>query len=187
MGGLMDRADVAFASRSQTSAGWFYAADVSGRAPCVVMAHGLAGVKEMRLDAYAERFAAAGYHALIFDYRHFGASEGSPRQLVNIRRQHEDGRLRSTTPAAATRSTQPASSCGEPHCPVATCSRWPRRSAPPQSSRRCPTPTGSRPRWRSDRYRPRSWPDTRSTTLSVASWDCRRTTFRRQAHRGHRP
>jgi fermentation-respiration switch protein FrsA (DUF1100 family) len=44
----MDRADVAFASRSQTSAGWFYAADVSGRAPCVVMAHGLAGVKEMR-------------------------------------------------------------------------------------------------------------------------------------------
>ena len=54
------------------------------------MAHGLAGVKEMRLDAYAERFAAAGYHVLVFDYRHFGASQGRPRQLLDIRRQHED-------------------------------------------------------------------------------------------------
>ena len=56
----MDREDVAFASESLMCAGWFCAADVSGQAPCVVMAHGLAGVKEMRLDAYAERFAAAG-------------------------------------------------------------------------------------------------------------------------------
>jgi alpha/beta superfamily hydrolase len=32
----------------------------------------------MRLDAYAEAFAEAGYHALVFDYRHFGDSEGEP-------------------------------------------------------------------------------------------------------------
>jgi dienelactone hydrolase len=54
------------------------------------MAHGLGGIKEMRLDAFAERFAAAGYACLVFDYRHFGASEGAPRQLLDIGQQLED-------------------------------------------------------------------------------------------------
>ena len=47
------------------------------RSACVVLAHGFGGVKEARLDAYAERFAAAGYAALVFDYRHFGDSAAS--------------------------------------------------------------------------------------------------------------
>jgi electron transfer flavoprotein alpha subunit len=56
---------------------WWYAPEgVDGPAPCAVLAHGFGGVKEMRLSAYAERFAAAGFGALVFDYRHFGASEG---------------------------------------------------------------------------------------------------------------
>ncbi len=42
------------------------------------------------LDAYGETFAEAGYHALVFDYRHFGDSEGEPRQILDIRKQHED-------------------------------------------------------------------------------------------------
>jgi fermentation-respiration switch protein FrsA (DUF1100 family) len=54
------------------------------------MAHGFSGTREMRLDAYAERFAQEGIAALVFDYRHFGASAGEPRQLLDIRRQHED-------------------------------------------------------------------------------------------------
>ncbi len=54
------------------------------------MAHGFGAIKEARLDAYAERFAAAGYVVLVFDYRHFGDSTGEPRNLVDIRRQHED-------------------------------------------------------------------------------------------------
>lgn len=73
---------------------WFDAQGESegntGQAPCIVMAHGLAAIKEMRLPAYAERFAAAGWHVLLFDYRCFGASEGSPRQWLDIRRQHRD-------------------------------------------------------------------------------------------------
>ena len=60
--------------------------------PCVVMAHGFSGVREQRLDAYAERFAEAGLAALVFDYRHFGASEGEPRQLLSIARQLADWR-----------------------------------------------------------------------------------------------
>ena len=46
------------------------------------MAHGFSGVREQRLDAYAERFAQAGLAVLVFDYRHFGASGGEPRQLL---------------------------------------------------------------------------------------------------------
>jgi pimeloyl-ACP methyl ester carboxylesterase len=54
------------------------------------MAHGFSGTREMRLDAYSERFVEAGLGVLLFDYRHFGASGGAPRQLLDIRRQHAD-------------------------------------------------------------------------------------------------
>lgn len=54
------------------------------------MAHGLGGTKTMRLDDYAARFAIAGYACLVFDYRHFGASDGVPRQLLSVRRQLAD-------------------------------------------------------------------------------------------------
>ncbi len=83
--------DIQFTSRGLLCRGWFYNGG-DGKRPCVVMAHGFGGVKEMRLDAYAERFAAAGYHVLVFDYRHFGASDGEPRQILSIRRQHQDWR-----------------------------------------------------------------------------------------------
>jgi pimeloyl-ACP methyl ester carboxylesterase len=58
----------------------------------VVMAHGFSGTRELRLDAYAERFCDAGLGALVFDYRHFGASAGEPRQLLDIRKQQDDYR-----------------------------------------------------------------------------------------------
>jgi len=61
-----------------------------GRRPCVVLAHGFAGTVDSGLLPYAERFAAAGLDALAFDYRHFGASDGDPRQLMSIPRQLED-------------------------------------------------------------------------------------------------
>jgi len=61
-----------------------------GRHPCVVLAHGLGGTVDSGLLPYAERFAAAGIDALAFDYRHFGASQGEPRQLLSPSRQLED-------------------------------------------------------------------------------------------------
>jgi dienelactone hydrolase len=91
-----ERSDVAFDSAGLRCAAWLYrpiAAAVQGSVastPCVVMAHGWTGVREQRLDAYAERFAAAGLAVLVFDYRHFGESEGEPRELMSIRRQLED-------------------------------------------------------------------------------------------------
>ena len=90
------REDVTFASGGERCAAWLYrpavAAEAGGETPCVVMAHGFSLVREGRLDAYAERFAAAGLAVLVFDYRHFGASGGLPRQLLDIDRQHEDWR-----------------------------------------------------------------------------------------------
>jgi cephalosporin-C deacetylase-like acetyl esterase len=59
-------------------------------APCVVMAHGFGGTIEMGLRPYAEKFSEAGMHVLLFDYRHFGISDGVPRQLISVRRQQED-------------------------------------------------------------------------------------------------
>src|SRR5689334_9123281 len=69
---------------------WLYEPEGKGPFPVIVMAHGLGGVKEMRLDAFAERFSMAGYACLVFDYRHFGTSDGHPRQLLDISRQLED-------------------------------------------------------------------------------------------------
>ena len=63
-----------------------------GATGAVVLGHGLAAVHDQRLTAYAERFAAAGLAALVFDYRHFGASGGEPRQLFDIESQLEDWR-----------------------------------------------------------------------------------------------
>lgn len=85
------RIDVTFESGGEQIAAWFYAPPADAvPAPCVVLGHGFAGVKEARLDAFAERFAAAGFACLVFDYRHFGGSGGSPRQLIDVRRQQED-------------------------------------------------------------------------------------------------
>jgi uncharacterized protein len=65
-------------------------AGADGRRPCVVLGHGFGGTVDSGLMPFAERFAAAGLDALAFDYRHFGLSGGEPRQLLSIRRQHED-------------------------------------------------------------------------------------------------
>lgn len=60
------------------------------RFPCIVMGHGFGGTRDAGLIPYALRFAAAGMHVVIFDYRHFGASEGEPRQLISIEKQLQD-------------------------------------------------------------------------------------------------
>lgn len=73
--------------------GWLYLPqDVSAPVACVVMAHGLGGTVDMGLAAYALRFQEAGYAVLAFDYRHFGRSQGQPRQLIWIPTQLADWR-----------------------------------------------------------------------------------------------
>jgi pimeloyl-ACP methyl ester carboxylesterase len=86
----VEREDVTFPSGAGRCAAWLYRPDSPGPAPVVVMAHGFSGTREVRLDAYAERFCAAGLGALVFDYRNFGASTGEPRQLLDIESQQDD-------------------------------------------------------------------------------------------------
>lgn len=68
----------------------FPAEGVAAERPVVVLAHGLAGTQDSGLAPFAETFAAAGLHAVTFDYRGFGASQGSPRQVVSLADQIAD-------------------------------------------------------------------------------------------------
>ncbi|KUI34240.1 alpha/beta hydrolase [Mycobacterium sp. GA-2829] len=60
--------------------------DLAGSAgrPCVVMAHGVGGTRDCGLAGFAEVLSAAGADVIAFDYRHFAASSGSPKQVVNL-------------------------------------------------------------------------------------------------------
>jgi len=88
----MDREDHSFLSAGETCAAWLYpASGGSDSIPIVVMAHGLSGTRRDRLGPFAERFAAAGIAALVFDHRGFGDSGGEP-DLFHPRRQLDDWR-----------------------------------------------------------------------------------------------
>jgi pimeloyl-ACP methyl ester carboxylesterase len=51
--------------------------------PVVIMAHGLAAQKNFGLMLYAERFVKRNMAVFLFDYRTFGQSDGTPRQIVD--------------------------------------------------------------------------------------------------------
>lgn len=61
-----------------------------GPVPAVVMGGGWCYVKEIVMPHYAKAIVAAGAAVLMFDYRHSGASEGEPRQLIDPAKQIED-------------------------------------------------------------------------------------------------
>ena len=87
--------EITFASGSDRCSAWHLQATSDafeglGGRPCVVMAPGFGSTRDSSLLGYADGFAAAGTDVLLFDYRGFGASGGSPRQLVSVRRQRQD-------------------------------------------------------------------------------------------------
>jgi pimeloyl-ACP methyl ester carboxylesterase len=84
------REDLTFEVDGVPCAAWLYRPDTTWAVPCVVMAHGFGMTRECRLPAYAERFVAAGFAVLLFDYRHFGASGGEPRQVLDLAAQRLD-------------------------------------------------------------------------------------------------
>jgi pimeloyl-ACP methyl ester carboxylesterase len=90
--------EITFISGRDRCAAWHFRAGGDAFAtargvPCLVMAPGFAGTRDTNaLMAYARGFAAAGLDVVLFDYRGFGGSEGSPRQLVSASRQRRDYR-----------------------------------------------------------------------------------------------
>lgn len=87
---MAKRIGITFESCGTTCAGYLYLPPAPGRQlPCVVLCHGFSGTMD-RLFPHAERFAAEGMAALVFDYRGFGESAGEPRQLPDLDGQQED-------------------------------------------------------------------------------------------------
>jgi len=87
------REDVRIPSHGEKLAAYLYRPESShGDVPCIVMAHGFSATRDDGLPPYAEAFRDAGFAVALFDYRHFGASTGEPRQLLDIGRQHDDYR-----------------------------------------------------------------------------------------------
>lgn len=92
---MSERQELFFPSGEESCHAWLYLPEgptEATPAPVLVMGHGLGAIKQMRLDAFAERFQAEGYACLVFDYRHFGESGGQPRELLSIPRQRQDWR-----------------------------------------------------------------------------------------------
>lgn len=90
--GGIERQDIRFPCGATECAAWLYLPAGEGKPAVVVMGHGFAGTRDAGLEPFAEHFARKGIAALVFDYRHFGASGGAPRQLVDPWRQLEDWR-----------------------------------------------------------------------------------------------
>jgi uncharacterized protein len=87
----VERVELEFRSGGERCAAWLHRPPGPGPHACVVMLHSTAGLRQLR--CYAERgdgFARAGVATLQFDCRGFGASDGEPRQLFDVRRQAED-------------------------------------------------------------------------------------------------
>lgn len=58
--------------------------------PAVLIAGAMTGVKEQVAGSYAKRLAESGFVTLALDHRHFGESEGEPRQHEDPAKKMED-------------------------------------------------------------------------------------------------
>ena len=79
-------------SGSDVIAADFYHPNDVEKPPVIIMAHGLAALRQFKLIQFAKRFCRAGYAVVLFDYRYWGSSTGRPRELVSLQSQLDDWR-----------------------------------------------------------------------------------------------
>lgn len=80
----MNSEEVQFVSKGVTCRGVLCSpSKTASNGAGIVIAHGFCGTVDSGLLPYAEAFAKAGFHALAFDYRGFGLSDGKKRQYVS--------------------------------------------------------------------------------------------------------
>lgn len=71
--------------------GWLYLPErTEGKVPCIIMSNGFCGTMGLVLEQYALRYREAGFATFTYDFRHFGLSEGEPRQLYSMEKQLTD-------------------------------------------------------------------------------------------------
>jgi pimeloyl-ACP methyl ester carboxylesterase len=91
--GLENRINIQIPTKSPHSLhGWLYPSPPSTQSPgpAIILAHGLGGTKELKLDVYADAFNQQGYTCVVFDYRCAGDSPGLPRGLIDWKEQQKD-------------------------------------------------------------------------------------------------
>ena len=87
----VSRKEVSFNVKGTSISAWLYLPEkVSAPIACIIMGNGFGGSKDVVMESYAMRYQQAGFAVLAFDYRHFGESEGEPRQLIWVPHQLED-------------------------------------------------------------------------------------------------
>jgi fermentation-respiration switch protein FrsA (DUF1100 family)/predicted ester cyclase len=89
------RRDISFPSEGVECRGWLYVPDdlaKGQKAPAIIMANAISAIKEITLPGYAERFCKAGFVVLVFDYRNYGSSDGTPRNHLDPHTQQQDVR-----------------------------------------------------------------------------------------------
>ncbi|SKG69892.1 X-Pro dipeptidyl-peptidase (S15 family) [Mycobacteroides abscessus subsp. bolletii] len=89
------RSDVVFHRDGISISAWHYrpgsdALRTEQGAPAVILGHGYGLTRDCGLQSYAERFSAAGLHAVVIDYSGFGASGGQHREVVRASAQVAD-------------------------------------------------------------------------------------------------
>jgi hypothetical protein len=85
------RSDVKIIVDGEAVSGWFYKPIGADRnIPCVILSHGFGATKDMVLEEYALKYVKAGFAAITYDYRHYGESEGMPRQIYHGLKQIAD-------------------------------------------------------------------------------------------------
>lgn len=88
---LRPKRNVSFEVKGTPLSAWLYLPeDLTSPVPCIIMAHGLGATKALGLETYARNYQEEGFAVFAFDYRHFGESEGKPRQLAWIPYQKQD-------------------------------------------------------------------------------------------------
>lgn len=61
-----------------------------GPCPAILLLTGFGGTKDIILEQYALAFAEQGWASLALEFRHFGESQGEPRQLFSFLSQEQD-------------------------------------------------------------------------------------------------
>lgn len=79
-----------FISQGLRCDGRLYLPAESEKPPVVIMAHGFAAQMDFGLFPFARRFLTQGLAVFMFDYRCFGKSEGTPKNLVSPARHVAD-------------------------------------------------------------------------------------------------